>query len=171
MGQYLDPEGWLSFDDYMHGVRREVVDKQPVAKRLSMPDEPESWVSEQDYYVNNVRRSIPKPSPESYIECLRPAGPEEHYVAPPEASITMIEAIDEVMAPTKSLELASRLMMMAREDQRECDAGLIEPEELERRRIAASIIQENHNRRAQRIADWYLENYFRAFETPESEDN
>ncbi|MBF0382880.1 MAG: hypothetical protein HQL69_17805 [Magnetococcales bacterium] len=160
MAQYIDPEGWVSFEDYVHGVRKKVENKIPIAERLEMPPEPESWVSELDYIVHNVRRYIPPPDPETYNEHIKITPPEP---PPPEAFITMEDALDEVMAPTKNVLLASKLMDMAREDQRELAAGLIDQEEVDRRQVAASIILNNHNIRKKRIADWYLENHFRPF--------
>ncbi|MBF0445460.1 MAG: hypothetical protein HQL68_07705 [Magnetococcales bacterium] len=169
MAQYLEPEGWVSFEDYMHGVRKIIENKTPIAKKLKMPAEPESWVSELDYHVNNVRKFIPPPTPESFVVRIKEQPPEP---PPPEASITMADAIEEVMAPTKNVLLASKLMDMAREDQRELAAGLIDQEEVDRRQVAASIILNNHKIRKQRIADWYIDTYFRPFgeqESPEPE--
>ena len=170
MGQYIEPENWVSLDDYINkGVRKKAEHETPIAERLQMPPEPESWVSEQDFYVNHVRKSVPTPSEESYIVCLEEPLPKP--TPPPEAGITIFEALDEVMAPTQSRELEYRLIQMAKEDLREFEAGLINHDELERRRVASSIIQDNHNRRKERIADWYLETYFRIFENPKIEDN
>jgi hypothetical protein len=165
VAQYIEPEGWVSFEDYMHGVRNKVENKTSLADELQMPPEPESWVSELDYHANNVRRSIPPPSPESYNDQINEQ-PQEP--PPPEASITMAEAMDEVMEPTRNVLLASKLMDMAREDQRELAAGLINQEEVDRRQVAASIILNNHNIRKKRIADWYVETYFRPFGEPEA---
>ncbi len=83
----------------------------------------------------------------------------------------MAQALEEIMAPAKSNVLESRLDSMAREDQREFESGLIDEDELERRRVASSIIRDNHNRRKKRVADWYTDTYFRAFENPKIEDD
>ena len=169
MGQYREPEGWISLEDYIiRGIRDEAGHKMPIAEQLHMPSAPKNWVSAEEYFVGNVRKTAPPPPAASYVECLRAPPPEPPQA--PEASNTMYEALDEVMAPTKSQELERRLDEMAREDRREFAAGLINQDELERRQIAASIIAENHNRRKERIADWYLENYFRIFENPEPEE-
>jgi hypothetical protein len=167
VAQYIDPEGWVSFYDYMHGVRKTSENKTPTAERLHMPPEPDSWVSEKDYIVNNVRKFAPLPNPETYNDHIN-IQPQEP--PPPEAFITMDQAMDEVMVPTKNVLLATKLMDMAREDQRELAAGLIEQEEVDRRQVAASIILNNHNIRKKRIANWYLETYFRPFGEPEDQE-
>ncbi len=155
----------VSFEDFLHGVRPKIGQKAPLAERLNMPSEPESWVSEEDYYVKQIRRYLAPPPEESYIIPLRKQ--KKPTPPPPESDISMYQALDEVMSPTRGMELEMRLMDMAREDLREFEAGLINQDELERRRIASNIIQNNHKRRMERIADWYLDNYFRVFENPQ----
>ncbi|MBF0447229.1 MAG: hypothetical protein HQL67_03415 [Magnetococcales bacterium] len=169
MGQYTEPDGWVSYRDYIvHGVRNESGRKISLDEQLQMPPTPEGWVSEFDYHVNNVRKSAPTKRVDDFVVTLK--APPPKTPAPPEADFTVYEALDEVMSSIKSRELESRLEQMAREDLREFKAGLINQDELERRKVAASIILDNHARRKERIADWYLDHYFRLFENPESEE-
>lgn len=166
VGRYTEPEGWVSMEDYMvHGVRKET-GKTPIEVRLRMPPGPKHWVSAEDSFVHKMVKTAPLPPDESYILCLRKPPPEPPRS--PEESYTIYDALGEVIAPTLGTEVDVRLEKMAQEDQREFDAGLITEDELERRRVASSIIRDNHGRRKDRIASWYLDTYFRLFENPKA---
>ncbi|MBF0399194.1 MAG: hypothetical protein HQL90_00330 [Magnetococcales bacterium] len=122
---------------------------------------PTGWVSAWDYWVEGVRK--PAQVPEETIVRLRP--PSRKKPLPPEAWLTE----EDVLADIQQLYALSIVPLKVEErrqlNQEEVELGEVSPEEGEYRDVRLEEIQEEHLIRIEGIVHWFVDNYFREFES------
>ncbi|MBF0162186.1 MAG: hypothetical protein HQL88_07850, partial [Magnetococcales bacterium] len=152
-------QSWVPLRDYLvGGVRPAKKAPQPVRD----PSLPATWVSAWDYWVQGVRKP-PAIDERTTIVALKPVPP----APPPVAELWLTE--EDVIADIQAIFARSLVPMKVEEmryaNQQERVRGEIADEEWQYREARLEEMQEEHFVRLEEIVQWYVDNYFREFET------
>ncbi len=149
---------WVPLRDYLvEGVR-----PPKTTPTRTITGLPSTWISAWDYWVEGVRK--PRHVDEkNTIVTLKPPSPKKPV--PPEVWLTMEDVVADIQAIFSVSIVPSRVEERHVADQQELERGEIVEEEWQYRSARLDEIQEEHFVRIEEIIQWYIDNYFREWES------
>lgn len=155
---------WVSLRDYVvKGVRQEMRFVDSVVMDPSMPPLPETWVSARDYWVNHVHKAKSTEKMEDSVDDSKPSQQTEGSY--PEARLTVYHALAEVYTALEKSAISLKVTQMQAFNLQDVDSGIITNEEHQRRDTTLYEIKDGHLAKMDDMASWYLDTFFRVFES------
>ncbi|MBF0626041.1 MAG: hypothetical protein HQL82_14695 [Magnetococcales bacterium] len=158
---------WIDLQDVLLGKVTPPKAPPRTEADFGLPRPPPFWASAQEVLV------LKHPAPRQTWVPPRIQRPEAEGAAkappPPEAGLTVEQAVAEVYAPVNARGPVLRALGdMAEETHEALQRGAMAPPMAERTLNALEEIALQWHRQADGVAKWYLENCFRLFENPPS---
>ncbi|MBF0124421.1 MAG: hypothetical protein HQL60_03690 [Magnetococcales bacterium] len=165
MAQVNLANDWIPLQDYhVKQVRRPV--KRVQESDFKMPPPPDLWVSWSDHFLHGKRRSRLSDSVAAEHAKQQPAPSSTPSQLPPEARVTVQQAVEQVFAPLarEASSVNRRLDRMLGDCRRHHGAGRFSDAQWQQCQHDMEQIREQFARDGDTVAHWFLDHFFRVFE-------
>lgn len=161
---------WIPMQDYVvGGVRKKREPNPSLIKSSSIHPNNENWISVSDYWLKGAKSTFgPLEEEDPYIRLI----PElEKKPTPLEAWWTVYSVLAEIYKVLDSEGgMNPRLDAMRRENQKDLNIKLISSETYRQRESILDGIRERHLIEMDNAVSWYLDTFFRLFESASLEE-
>lgn len=155
---------WIPLRDYVvKGERKERIFVNHEVMDPSVLPYPDTWVFARDYWVNGVRKDRSLSNREDSGVYSEPFSQKNSI--PPEAWLTVYHSLAEVYKVVANSGFLPKVEQFRKFNRQDFDSGLISNEEHQHRNTVLNEIMDSHLASMDDIISWYLDTYFRVFDS------